>query len=252
MLLSVAVPASAATLTSTQVSAIISLLQAFGADASVVANVQANLTGTAPAPVGANCVDIGLNLIIGSTGSEVVKLQNFLIAERYLAAGYNTGYYGNLTADAVMRWQKAHDMDYVTLSSGVGPTTRSKMACGGSSGEAAGIITSISPASGPIGTVVEVRGSGLSGYHGDLSLTFAGSDDSKTILTDIYSYSMTQDKVIKVAVQDPCKKGEQWMNPRSASGKMETCTYDPLTPGTYSVYANGWNRSNWIPFTITP
>ena len=42
-----AMPAKAA-LSSSQVSAIISLLQSFGADASTVANVQASLTGGTP------------------------------------------------------------------------------------------------------------------------------------------------------------------------------------------------------------
>lgn len=251
MLLSAALPASATTLTSAQVSAIVTLLQTFGADASVVANVQANLTGTVSAPTRSSCVDIGANLIIGSAGHEVVKLQNFLIAEGYLASSYNIGYYGSLTADAVMRWQKAHGMDYVTLSSGVGPTTRLKMACQTNSGPA-GLISSISPPSGPIGTVVEVLGTGLSGFEGDLSLTFLGTKGSTTVLTDVGSYAITQDKLIRVTVKDPCKKGEMWMNPRSASGLYEICTYDPLMPGVYKVYANGWNQSNWIPFTITP
>jgi len=38
-----------------------------------------------------------------------------------------TGYYGSKTAVNVMEWQKAHGMDFVTLKSGVGPMTRSKM-----------------------------------------------------------------------------------------------------------------------------
>ncbi|MDO8518516.1 MAG: hypothetical protein Q7S26_04485 [bacterium] len=46
MLLSVAFPAQASSLTSAQISAIISLLQAFNADPAVVANVQAQLGGS--------------------------------------------------------------------------------------------------------------------------------------------------------------------------------------------------------------
>ena len=41
-------PMAQAALTSTQVSAIVSLLQSFGADASTIANVQASLTGGTP------------------------------------------------------------------------------------------------------------------------------------------------------------------------------------------------------------
>src|SRR3989344_1842569 len=70
------------------------------------------------------------NLMIGSTDAktsgEVTKLQQFLQSQGYTEAQI-TGYYGNVTAGLVMRWQKAHGMDFVTLKSGVGPMTRSKM-----------------------------------------------------------------------------------------------------------------------------
>src|SRR3989344_6768211 len=70
------------------------------------------------------------NLMIGSTDAktsgEVTKLQQFLQSQGYTEAQI-TGYYGNVTAGLVMRWQKAHGMDFVTLKSGVGPMTRAKI-----------------------------------------------------------------------------------------------------------------------------
>ncbi len=79
------------------------------------------------------CLDLNNALVMGSTDSatsgEVSKLQQFLIHQGVFPEASVTGYYGNLTAQAVVRWQKAHGMDYVTLTSGVGPTTRSKMKC---------------------------------------------------------------------------------------------------------------------------
>ena len=51
-LLGAAAPVSAASLTSAQVSAIITLLQSFGADAATIANVQASLTGGTPVSTG--------------------------------------------------------------------------------------------------------------------------------------------------------------------------------------------------------
>src|SRR3989344_6392329 len=97
MLFSVALPAQALTqawtptsggLTQSQISAIISLLQSFGADPSVIANVRAALGGTVFTPM--SCVSLTRDLTLGShdpapggTG-DVSQLQNYLIAKGYL------------------------------------------------------------------------------------------------------------------------------------------------------------------------
>ncbi len=74
------------------------------------------------------CLDLKNNLVIGSTdaatGGEVSKLQKFLKDNGFFPTANGTGYYGTLTADAVVRFQKAMGMTYVTTKSGVGPTTR--------------------------------------------------------------------------------------------------------------------------------
>ncbi len=115
------------------------------------------------------CLNLKNPLVIGSTdeetNGEVSKLQRFLIDE----SGYTgpvSGYYGQLTAQAVMRWQKAHGMDFVTLKSGVGPMTRTKIRerCGPYaviSGEyeysdMAGFST-FRTANGPFGTPAVIR-----------------------------------------------------------------------------------------------
>jgi peptidoglycan hydrolase-like protein with peptidoglycan-binding domain len=81
----------------------------------------------------ATCVDLNNALVIGSTDAttngEITKLQRFLLAAGAYPEAQITGYYGNLTAQAVVRWQKAHGMDFVTTASGVGPMTRGKMKC---------------------------------------------------------------------------------------------------------------------------
>jgi hypothetical protein len=61
------------------------------------------------------------------TNGEVKKLQLWLKSEGYFPDAQGTGYYGEKTAEAVMKWQKAHGMDFVTLTSGVGKQTRAKM-----------------------------------------------------------------------------------------------------------------------------
>lgn len=109
--------------------------------ADVISDIQAQIKNllaqiaalkTAPSnPTGAGtCPSITRSLIIGSSDSlrddEVSRLQQFL-TDQGMYTGPVTGYYGNLTAQAVVRWQKAHGMDFVTLKSGVGPMTRAKI-----------------------------------------------------------------------------------------------------------------------------
>ncbi|MDO8569313.1 MAG: peptidoglycan-binding domain-containing protein [bacterium] len=50
------------------------------------------------------------NLTIGSTGTDVVALQTYLVNNGYLVmpAGVSKGYFGNLTRAAVARWQAAN------------------------------------------------------------------------------------------------------------------------------------------------
>jgi hypothetical protein len=96
--------------------------------------------------ISTDCLDITQDLYIGKTdevtNGEVSKLQRFLGAYKLSVMDPNgdsgippeelqpvTGYYGNITAANVMGWQKAHGMDFVNLTSGVGPMTRGKMKC---------------------------------------------------------------------------------------------------------------------------
>lgn len=104
--------AEAATLTSSQISAIVSLLQSFGADASTIANVSASLNGTAPTGGSTGGSMTGgctftRNLTVGSKGDDVTCLQNALIAAGYSVPAGATGYFGSQTVAAVSAWQKA-------------------------------------------------------------------------------------------------------------------------------------------------
>lgn len=104
--------AEAATLTSSQISAIVSLLQSFGADASTIANVSASLNGTAPTGGSTGGSMTGgctftRNLTVGSKGDDVTCLQKALIAAGYSLPAGATGYFGSQTVAAVVAWQKA-------------------------------------------------------------------------------------------------------------------------------------------------
>jgi peptidoglycan hydrolase-like protein with peptidoglycan-binding domain len=94
--------AQAAALTATQISAIVSLLQSFGADATTVANVTASLNGqpTTGATTATTVTTSGYNfakdLTVGSRGADVTALQNLL------GVTPATGYFGSLTKAAVI------------------------------------------------------------------------------------------------------------------------------------------------------
>ena len=137
--------AHAATLTDTQIQAVVNLLQSFGADSSTVATVQADLQASAsstpiqqPVSTGTStCVTLSNNLYLGESdhGSEgeVAQLQTFLAKDKNIyPSGLVTGYFGSETEQAVQRWQAANGI----VSSGgpsstgfgyVGPRTRGEM-----------------------------------------------------------------------------------------------------------------------------
>ena len=146
--LSTASSVQAATLTSTEVNAIINLLQAFGADPVTIANVQSVLEGTttptttvvSPSsseggsmPSISGCPTILGNLKIGSSGEDVSKLQSFLSKDGSVyPQGLVTGYFGTDTQEAVQRWQMLQGIvaTGTPQSTGygvVGPRTRSEM-----------------------------------------------------------------------------------------------------------------------------
>jgi len=113
-MLSLAPMAHAASLTTTQVNAILSLLSSFGADAATLANVTAALNGTpstggGTSATGGACSVGTADLKLGSTGAGVVGLQTGLVAGGYLVmpAGVAMGNFGPLTQAAVVAWQKA-------------------------------------------------------------------------------------------------------------------------------------------------
>lgn len=272
MLISVAAPAHAAGLTSVQINAIIGLLQSFGTDQSTINNVKVALGVTStdggtqlPGPIGDSpgCIYLTQSLIVGSTDAttngEVSKLQQFLVVAGVYPEARITGYYGILTAQAVVRWQKAHGMDFVTTASGVGPMTRAKLReqCGKSISLPATctdqqgtvpVITSISPLSGPIGTSVLIDGCNLAGFEGDLDAVFVRSDGAKIPLYGGTGTGAEQGKHMTVTVQSYCASGSETGR---YSGIVSPCTTVQATPGVYKVYVTAWGKnSNEATFTI--
>lgn len=102
------------------------------------------------APLGAHAA--ARSLSIGMSGSDVTTLQNELIAEGDLAAGYATGYFGPLTETAVQKFQCNRSIicsgDVVAGYGIAGPRTQAALAGGSISSvpppSTGGVITGIS------------------------------------------------------------------------------------------------------------
>jgi peptidoglycan hydrolase-like protein with peptidoglycan-binding domain len=152
-----------AELTTSQINSIISLLQAFGADQSIVDNVRVSLMGgtstitTTTSTPSCTTVNLKYNLYLGvkdgGTSGEVTKLQKFLAQDTDVyPAGLVTGYFGPMTERAVQKWQAKNSI----VSSGapdttdygvVGPKTRDKIIgiCGGTSVIPPVVVTPVPP-----------------------------------------------------------------------------------------------------------
>ncbi|HEU0081094.1 MAG TPA: hypothetical protein VFQ72_03670 [Candidatus Paceibacterota bacterium] len=111
-------------------------------------------------------------------------------------------------------------------------------------------IYSVVPASGPVGTAINIEGKNLNGFEGDLAVIFERSDGKKVTLYDDAKYPKTGGNLINVTVKEPCQPGQTVYG--RYSGNSSVCDYVALTPGVYKVYARPYSTSsNIMTFTIT-
>jgi peptidoglycan hydrolase-like protein with peptidoglycan-binding domain len=127
-LLSSPLATHAASLTSSQISAIVSLLQSFGADSATIANVQTSLSGGTSATGGgqAFCYKFNTNLTVGSSGADVVALREALSRDGIapFTTLNDTPVFDENTAGAVVRFQAKYG---IRQTGYVGPITRAKL-----------------------------------------------------------------------------------------------------------------------------
>ena len=88
---------------------------------------------TSSSPTARACLQITRNLSVGSRGADVMRLQQYLISQKFLASGNNTGYFGNLTQAAVQGAQRregvvSYGTPTTTGYGSVGPRTRAALA----------------------------------------------------------------------------------------------------------------------------
>ncbi|HEY4517987.1 MAG TPA: PKD domain-containing protein [Candidatus Paceibacterota bacterium] len=166
LVLGIAIPVAQAALTETQITAILSLLNSFGADKSVIENVSASLRGLPTQGGGGNTSSICavtnalyLGIGDGDTDGDVTLLQQFL------GVSPTTGFFGPKTLLAVQNWQAANGV----VSSGtpdttgygvVGPKTLSAMQKSAGCGGSTSATLSATPTSGPAPLTVYFQGSG--------------------------------------------------------------------------------------------
>lgn len=141
-LILVPAPAQAAGLTEAQIQAVVDLVSSFGADASIVKNVEASLKGNGSSRVSegvfksktststlatttADWLKLRSFLRMGSNGEDVRMLQQLLSSDPSLyPEGLVTGFFGPLTELAVKRLQAKLKIDQVGA---VGPQTLAKL-----------------------------------------------------------------------------------------------------------------------------
>jgi peptidoglycan hydrolase-like protein with peptidoglycan-binding domain len=123
-------------LSSSQVQSILDVLASFNADAAVIENVRLSLRGADTGSVTSTAVRVFKeNLTVGSLGSEVKALQEYLNAHGFTVAtngagsiGNETTTFGPATKAALIRYQKAKN---ITPAIGFfGPLTRAAISTG--------------------------------------------------------------------------------------------------------------------------
>ena len=138
-----------------------------------------------------------------------------------------------------------YEQEYKTVLSTFRLTTSSPSS---TTTEPAPVITSINPSSGPIGTIVELKGNNLAGFEGELSAWIENSNGEKAFLPGSGSVPRA-DQTIRVKIDSRLCKFDYGMKGEPVGG----CTsYLTITPGTYKIYTYPWgNMSNTVQFTVT-
>jgi hypothetical protein len=158
------------------------------ASANEQAQTTTSSTATPTASVASSCPAIVRTLSRGKRGDDVLQLQNFLIAQKFLASDSATGFYGPVTESAVKQWQSGHSV----VSSGspdttgwgtVGTRTRAaiRSACGDTSAAPTNDYLSVSSLglSANMKLIVNVHGS-CAAY--EYTLNFGDGTDTEPVL----------------------------------------------------------------------
>src|SRR5438067_1267799 len=91
-------------------STVVALATVFGGFAVANAQVYYNV----PTTYATNCVTLTYNFGYGyqdiSSGGDITMLQQFLASQGYMTSSLATGYFGNITLNALQRYQREHNL----------------------------------------------------------------------------------------------------------------------------------------------
>jgi peptidoglycan hydrolase-like protein with peptidoglycan-binding domain len=199
-----------------------------------------------------SCPNLSHNLFFRSGGSDVIALQNFLIAQTLLPQSDNTGYFGRLTKAAAIQFQTQQSLPSTGF---VGPLTRAAIArvCGG--GQTQQLIQNQTTASNlnTYTTTSNTSGSAVSltamspaqGFYGDgfaicgIGFDFAGQSWGGK--ADVYMGTTLIQKNTAFIPGGGC----------GLNGFIIPATVPQLAPGTYPVTViNSGVTSNSLNFTV--
>lgn len=213
------------------------------------------------------CIHITNGLFLGASdkfmsGGNVMRLQNFLISNGYLSSGNATGFFGPLTFSAVAKFQRANGVSAIGL---VGPQTRAKIlavSCGapippvvnpGNPQFGVPTVTSVSPASGPIGTTVTVYGSG---FGANTTVNFGGSfgPNVRVINSGTLTFTVPSQllpacaygNIVCLIGGSPVTQGSYQVSVKNSVGTSNSVAYwvtngggNPINPGTGAPVISG-------------
>lgn len=251
-ILAVPALASASSLTSAQVQAILGILESFGADASTIASVQTALTGQ-PSSTPSSCVNLSQNLTLGdtdaTTNGAVAQLQTFLQNQGYFTYTGPKGYYGYITATAVGKYQTAHGLVSSQNDSGygiTGPETRSSMTCGNKTAQTSSapgnnaVIFSPSVTSGAAPLTVSFTVNNYDGVPN--AMVDFGDGTAGPLMNFVSAVSKNQDEL-----------GHTYTNPGTYTAEFKNSSGDVLASQTITVTSgNGNNASSSVTLSATP
>lgn len=146
----------------------------------------ASATPLPSAPTSSSCYQFNANLQYGSTGADVVALQNFLLSNGYdisaLSRGIQAkGFFGSQTAAALAKYQAT--IGITTENWILGPLTRAYLnsictANRGPDGTASNQQVYLSNTSATVGSAVVSNGSGVLGYSVSFSFTLTAGNNT--------------------------------------------------------------------------
>lgn len=192
---------------------------------------------------------VSANLYRGLSSQSIVALQEYLAAEGYFSATA-TGYFGPLTARAVIAMQRAAGLPATGY---FGPLSRAWIAkhCGNAGASSAVTIYSITPKSGPVGTSVTLDGFGFTDDNtihfgsGVIAHIARGSSVAIACTTDPNCRGGIHQSLtftVPAGLDPACRQS----NPPCMVASRQT------TPGSYDVWVENSNgKSAAVRFTVT-